>query len=221
MVVPTTLADDKIPLLHLKRKSAGTWEYSSNLTSVYLDVLNEIATSGTTFKDKNALLTGVEISSKVSSLAAPMLLMLSPPRATVVKRSNITRAFSRRPPQDVHALVDYIYSTLNLDLDYVLPPAAIPENGREIDGLDGKSEPAHRIMLVNLLRLLGAVKQKKASCNFVTRPTQVVLPLSPNHGLFGNDGLYSESKISFETLFMRWSSESWGEYLGLAGAVIG
>ena len=59
MVVPTTLPDGKIPLLHLKRKSAGSWEYSSNLTSVYLDLLSEIATSGTTFKDKNALLTGV------------------------------------------------------------------------------------------------------------------------------------------------------------------
>jgi fatty acid synthase subunit alpha, fungi type/fatty acid synthase subunit beta, fungi type len=34
-------------------------EYSSNLTSVYLNVLNEIATSGTTFKVKNVLLTGV------------------------------------------------------------------------------------------------------------------------------------------------------------------
>lgn len=64
-------------------------------------------------------------------------------------------------------MVDYIYSTLNLnlDLDYVLPFAAIPENGREIDGLDDKSELAHRVMLVNLLRLLGAVKQKKASHN--------------------------------------------------------
>ena len=91
----------------------------------------------------------------------------------------------------------------------------------EIDGLDDKSELAHRIMLVNLLRLLGAVKTKKASRNFVTRPTQVILPLSPNHGLFGNDGLYSESKISLETLFNRWNSESWGEYLCLAGAVIG
>ncbi|TFY76669.1 hypothetical protein EWM64_g7343 [Hericium alpestre] len=57
--------------------------------------------------------------------------------------------------------------------------------------------------------------------HFVTRPTQVILPLSPNHGLFGNDGLYSESKISLETLFQRWNSESWGEYLCLAGAVIG
>jgi 3-oxoacyl-ACP reductase-like protein len=59
MVVPTTLPDDKIPLLHLKRKSAGSWECSSNLTSVYLDLISEIATSGTTFKDKNALLIGV------------------------------------------------------------------------------------------------------------------------------------------------------------------
>jgi fatty acid synthase subunit alpha len=54
-----SLSSDKIPLLHLKREVGSTWEYSSNLTGVYLDILHEIATSGTTFKDKNALLTGV------------------------------------------------------------------------------------------------------------------------------------------------------------------
>jgi 3-oxoacyl-ACP reductase-like protein len=129
--------------------------------------------------------------------------------------------FNQGSKQDVETLVDYIYTTLGLDLDYVIPFAAVPENGREIDGLDDKSELAHRIMLVNLLRLLGAIKTKKASRQIVTRPTQVVLPLSPNHGLFGNDGLYSESKVSLETLFNRWSSESWGEYLCLVGAVIG
>ncbi|KAL1699541.1 hypothetical protein EV121DRAFT_161205, partial [Schizophyllum commune] len=50
---------DHFPFLHLKRKAGSTWEYSSNPTGVYLDVLREIATSGTTFKDKNVLLTGV------------------------------------------------------------------------------------------------------------------------------------------------------------------
>lgn len=129
--------------------------------------------------------------------------------------------FNQGSKQDVEALVDYIYAQLGLDLDYILPFAAVFENVREIDGLDDKSELAHRIMLVNLLRILGAVKTKKASRHFVTRPTQVILPLSPNHGLFGNDGLYSESKISLETLFNRWNAESWGEYLCLAGAVIG
>lgn len=235
------ITPDKVPLLHLKRKVGTTWEYSSNLTGVYLDILHEIATSGTTFQGKNALLTGVgkgsigvEILKGLLSGGAHIVITTSRySRATVEyyqgifqrwgsKGSALTVVpFNQGSKQDVEALVDYIYSTLGLDLDYILPFAAVPENGREIDGLDDKSELAHRIMLVNLLRLLGAVKVKKASRHFVTRPTQVILPLSPNHGLFGNDGLYSESKISLETLFNRWNSESWGEYLCLAGAVIG
>ncbi|QRW18188.1 fatty acid synthase subunit beta [Rhizoctonia solani] len=237
----TSLSDDKIPLLHLKRKVGGNWEYSNNLTGVYLDVLHEIATSGTSFKDKNALLTGVG----KGSIGVEILKgLLQGGARVVVTTSRYSRAsveyyqgiyhqcgsrdssltvvpFNQGSKQDVEALVDYVYSNLGMDLDYILPFAAIPENGREIDGIDDRSELAHRVMLVNLLRLLGAVKNKKASRRIVTRPTQVILPLSPNHGLFGNDGLYSESKISLETLFQRWNSESWGEYLCLAGAVIG
>ncbi len=49
----------KIPLLHLKRHLGTQWESSSNLTGVCFDDLHEIATSGTTFKDKNTLITGV------------------------------------------------------------------------------------------------------------------------------------------------------------------
>ncbi|KAI0950742.1 hypothetical protein AcW1_007973 [Taiwanofungus camphoratus] len=237
----TSVTADKVPLLHLKRKVGTTWEYSSNLTGVYLDILHEIATSGTTFKDKNALLTGVgkgsigvEVLKGLLSGGAHVVITTSRySRSTVEYYQGIFQRFGSKgsaltvvpfnqgSKQDVEALVDYIYSTLGLDLDYVLPFAAVPENGREIDGLDDKSELAHRIMLVNLLRLLGAVKVKKAGRHILTRPTQVILPLSPNHGLFGNDGLYSESKIALETLFNRWNSESWGEYLCLAGAVIG
>ncbi|KAJ7077160.1 fatty acid synthase [Mycena belliarum] len=236
-----SVSADKVPLLHLKRKVGATWEYSSNLTGVYLDILHEIATSGTTFKDKNALLTGVgkgsigvEIVKGLLSGGAHVVITTSRySRSTVEYYQSIFQTFgsggsaltvvpfNQGSKQDVEALVDYIYANLGMDLDYIIPFAGVPENGREIDGLDDKSELAHRIMLVNLLRILGAVKTKKASRHFVTRPTQVILPLSPNHGLFGNDGLYSESKISLETLFQRWSSESWGEYLCLAGAVIG
>ena len=42
----------------------------------------------------------------------------------------------------------------------------------------------------------------------------------PSHSRFENNGLYSKSKISLETLFQRWALESWGECLCLAGAVI-
>jgi fatty acid synthase subunit alpha, fungi type len=109
--------------------------------------------------------------------------------------------FNQASKQDVEALVDYIYATSYLSL------------------VSLKTAEKLMVLMVNILRILGAVKNKKASRCFVTRPTQVILPLSPNHGLFGNDGLYAESKIS-ETLFQRWASESWGEYLCLAGAVI-
>jgi len=112
----------------------------------------------------------------------------------------------------VEALVDYIYTTLGLDLDYIIPFAAVPENGHKINGLDAKSELTHCIMLVNLLHLLGAIKTKKVSHQIVIYLTQVVLPLSPNHGLFGNDGLYLKSKISLEMLFNCWSSGSWGRH---------
>ena len=132
--------------------------------------------------------------------------------------------FNQGSKQDVEALIDYIYDPkkgLGWDLDFVVPFAAIPENGREIDNIDSKSELAHRIMLTNLLRLLGSIKTQKAEQGFETRPAQVILPLSPNHGTFGNDGLYSESKLALETLFNRWHSENWGNYLTICGAVIG
>jgi len=237
----TSVSAEKVPLLHLKHKVSTSWECSSNLAGVYLDILHEIATSGTTFKDKNALLTGVGkgsigvgiLKGLLAGGAHVVITTSRYNRSTVEYYQSIYQTvgsrgsaltvvpFNQGSKQDVEALVDYIYATLGMDLDYILPFAAIPENGREIDTLDDKSELAHRIMLVNLLRILGAVKAKKASRHFVTRLTQVILPLSPNHGLFGNDGLYSESKISLETLFNRWTSESWGEYLCLASTVIG
>nr|XP_019006796.1 fatty acid synthase subunit alpha [Kwoniella mangroviensis CBS 8507]OCF70257.1 fatty acid synthase subunit alpha [Kwoniella mangroviensis CBS 8507] len=237
----TEVEEAHLPFLHLKRKTGTSFAYSQKLTNIYFDVLTEIATSGVTFAKKAALLTGVG----KGSIGVEILKgLLSGGCTCIVTTSRYSRAavdyyknifheigskgsklivvpFNGASKQDVEALVDYIYSTLQIDLDYIIPFAALPENGREIDGIDDKSELAHRLMLTNLLRLMGAVKVKKAARQFVTRPTQVVLPLSPNHGIFGNDGLYAESKISLETLFNRWSAESWGEYLCIAGAVIG
>ncbi|KAN0118278.1 hypothetical protein V8E52_005254 [Russula decolorans] len=177
-VAPATASElsrstDKIPLLHLKRRMGTQWEYSSNLTGVYFDVLREIATSGTTFKDKNALITGVE----KGSIGVEILKGLM---SGVEYYQGIFQCFGSRgsaltvvpfnqgSKQNVETLVDYNYTTLGLDLDYVIPFAAVSENGREIDGLNDN-----------------AIKTKKASRQIVTRPTQVVLPLSPNDGLFG------------------------------------
>ncbi|KAA1129514.1 3-oxoacyl-[acyl-carrier-protein] synthase [Puccinia graminis f. sp. tritici] len=208
-VEPTALSGDKTPLLHLKRKVGSNWVYSSKVTTLYLDVLTEIASARTTFEHKNALLTrvgkasiGVEILKGLLSGGAHVIVTTSrySPRTVEYYQAIYQEVGSRgsrltvvpfNQGSQARSLVDYIYSTdkdkgLAMDLDYILPFAAIPENGREIDGLDDRSELAHRVMLTNLLRLMGEVKKKKHALKLVTRPTQVVLPLSPNHGNFGN-----------------------------------
>ncbi|CBQ73371.1 related to fatty acid synthase, beta and alpha chains [Sporisorium reilianum SRZ2] len=234
-------AEDRTPFLHVKRKVAGQWQLSRKLTSVYLDILGEMATQGVSFKGRNALLTGVgkasigvEVVKGLLAGGARVVITTSSYSRSVVeyyqriyqevgsRGSTLTVVpFNQASKQDVDNLVKYIYGSLDLDLDFVVPFAAISENGREIDGIDDKSELAHRLMLTNLVRLLGAIKTEKASRNFDTRPTQVLLPLSPNHGTFGGDGLYGESKLGLETLLNRWESESWGQYLCITGAIIG
>ncbi|KAL1917786.1 uncharacterized protein VTP21DRAFT_3620 [Calcarisporiella thermophila] len=241
--------NETIPFLHLKRRDPqdpSSWRFNSKLTNVYLDVMMNMAQNGCTFESKNVLLTGCGN----GSIGAEVLKgLLSGGARVVVTTSRFSREateyyqsiyqrhgskdsclivvpFNQGSKQDVEALVDYIYNPdprrgLGWDLDFVIPFAAISENGREIDSIDSRSELAHRILLTNLLRLLGAIKARKQASGFDTRPAQVILPLSPNHGTFGNDGLYGESKIALETLFNRWYSESWASYLVIAGAVIG
>ncbi|MCJ1425967.1 3-oxoacyl-[acyl-carrier-protein] synthase [Sticta canariensis] len=236
---------ETIPFLHLKRKDEHGWEYSKKLTGIYLEGLEQAAKSGVTFQGKNALMTGAG----AGSIGADVLQgLISGGAKVVVTTSRFSREvteyyqamyarygasgsqlvvvpFNQGSKQDVEALIEYIYDTkkgsLGWDLDYVVPFAAISENGREIDSIDSKSELAHRIMLTNVLRLLGCIKSQKQARGFETRPAQVILPLSPNHGTFGNDGLYSESKLALETLFNRWHSEHWGHFLTICGAVIG
>ncbi|KAJ2743841.1 fatty acid synthase alpha subunit Lsd1, partial [Coemansia pectinata] len=87
--------------------------------------------------------------------------------------------------------------------------------------LGSHSEFAQRVLLTNLIRLLGSIKDTKERLGYNTRSSLVVLPLSSNHGNFGGDGLYGECKIGLETAFNRWKSESWKNYLSIAGAVIG
>ncbi|KAH6659244.1 fatty acid synthase subunit alpha [Truncatella angustata] len=236
---------ESMPFLHLKSFDELTgWAYDKKLSTVYLDCLEIAARDGISYEGKYVLMTGAG----AGSIGAEVLQgLISGGAKVIVTTSRFSREvteyyqamyakygargsqlvvvpFNQGSKQDVEALVDYIYDPkkgLGWDLDYIVPFAAISEQGRQIDGIDSKSELAHRIMLTNLLRLLGGVKSQKSERGFETRPAQVVLPLSPNHGTFGSDGLYSESKLGLETLFNRWRSEDWGSYLTICGAVIG
>ncbi|KJK60840.1 hypothetical protein P875_00042921 [Aspergillus parasiticus SU-1] len=233
-----------IASIHIKTQRHSTWLTDRSVTALYLDEVQSSWNDGITFINKCVLMTGVSI----GSIGAEILKgLLSGGAKVVVTTSSYSSAttrfyqrlyvehgsrgselivapFNQGSQHDLDGLVEYIYTSgtgLGWDLDHVVPFAAISEAGREIDNIDAKSELAHRIMLTNTLRLLGAIKKQKQLRGYRTRPTQVILPLSPNHGAFGNDGLYGESKIALESLFEKWHSESWSTYLSICGAVIG
>ncbi|KAK9421815.1 putative beta-ketoacyl-[acyl-carrier-protein] synthase I [Seiridium unicorne] len=232
------------PYIHLRSRKEGTWHFDAKLSEVYLSALSTGLKSGLRFYAKTALVTGAGPNSIGSHLVRGLLAggarvivttnrtpsSAAPFFAQMYKQSGapgselIVLPFNAASAQDCQDLVAHIYDKtkgIGADLDLVIPFAAIPEAGRELHQLDAKSELAHRAMLTNLLRLLGHIRQAKEQSGVPNRPAAVVLPLSPNHGDFGGDGLYSESKLGLETLFNRFSSESWSSYLSIVGAVIG
>ena len=229
------------PLINLQIKSHGEWLYNEPLTARYFKTLRLAAKTGITFQNRCCLVTGAGPGSLGSYLVKGLIegggrVVVTTSRFSLESTKYfkamyaehgargselIVVPFNQASKQDGQSLVDYIYDTLGWDLDLLIPFAAMSENGRDITNIDSTSELAHRMMLTNVLRLMGYTKQLKEQRGYDARPTQVLLPLSPNHGLFGGDGLYSESKIALETLSNRWSSEGWGEYLSVCGAIIG
>ncbi|KAJ1674527.1 fatty acid synthase alpha subunit Lsd1, partial [Spiromyces aspiralis] len=193
-----TPAKERIPFLHLKHKlSTGDWEYSPKLTSMYLEVLTDICKNGLTFENKYVLITGcgkgsigAEILCGVLAGGAKVIVTTSRYSREAIEyyqgiyqrygakgSSLIVVPFNQGSQQDVNALINYIYDTdprngLGWDLDFVIPFAAIPERGREISDLDSLSELSHRVMLTNLLRMLGEIKTQKQKRGYDTRPAQ-------------------------------------------------
>ncbi|KAJ2771582.1 fatty acid synthase alpha subunit Lsd1, partial [Coemansia nantahalensis] len=238
------------PMVHLRSWApvASCWSYDAYKTARLRDVLDDVCSNGLSLVGRQALVTGCGR----GSIGAEVLKGLLESGAQVVATTSsyslsttryfqelyrrhgsrgsalVLVPFNQASRQDVARLVEYIYADssrgkgLGWDLDYVLPFAAIPELGHDITDLGPRSELAHRAMLTNVLRLLGEIAAQKARRRLDMHPTLAVLPLSPNHGTFGGDGHYAESKIGLETLLHRWHSEpAWRPYLSVAGAAIG
>ncbi|ORX65028.1 hypothetical protein BCR32DRAFT_212224 [Anaeromyces robustus] len=240
----------KMPYLFIRDQMAtngqGLDSMDEAMSKIYLNELKKIAEEGISFAGKHVLITGCGR----NSIGENVLKYLIAGGAKVVATTSSYRRqtlehfrsvyeqvgtkgstlvvvpFNQGSKKDVNDLIEFIYSKdsrvngLGWDLDLVIPFAAISENGRDISDLDGKSELAHRIMMTNVIRILGAIRNQKMKVRSLVS-CQVVLPLSPNHGTFGGDGLYGESKIGLENLLNRWRSETWSNYLSITGACIG
>ncbi|KAL9613426.1 MAG: hypothetical protein Q9167_002024 [Letrouitia subvulpina] len=239
----STNLTQRSPYVHLKSRQGALWEFDDTKTKVLHDVLRLGADKGISYAGKDILITGAGPGSIGAELvrgllrggARIVLVTSRPPSSTASFYREMFDMYGARgsellvipcnqaSKQDCEALINYIYGQtgLNRNLDAIVPFAAISESGAEIDDLGAQSELAHRMMLVNVLRLLGSIVKHKHQQQLDTRPTQVLIPLSPNHGNFGGDGLYSESKLGLESLLNKFHSESWSDYLLICGAIIG
>ncbi|CAI5714225.1 unnamed protein product [Hyaloperonospora brassicae] len=233
-----------LPHVHIRKPSdvdPTIRLYDVESTCVLLSCMREMASTGISFAGKVALLTGCG----KNSIGAEIVKALLEGGATVfvttssfsMKTTTLFREiyeqhgsrgsrlivlpFNQASKVDVQNLVAHVYNVHRLDLDFVIPFAALSEVGRTITDIDSRSELAHRIMLTNTVRLLGEIVTAKKVRDITTRPALVILPMSPNHGNFGGDGLYAESKLGVESLMGKWYSEGWDDQLSIVGAIIG
>jgi len=103
----------------------------------------------------------------------------------------------------------------------MLFPFAAPRVGGELSDAGARAEMEMRVLLWSVERLIGGLS-KIGYDRDVDTHLHVVLPGSPNRGLFGGDGAYGESKAALDAVVMRWNAErTWAERVTLVHALIG
>ena len=123
--------------------------------------------------------------------------------------------------QDADNLVEWLFeSEYELQPNVILPFGAVKAYGALSD-MDEMAEVSMRAMLTGVERLISNVGSKLMQAG--GGQCHIVLPLSPNHGIFGGDGLYAESKAALEVLLNKCKSEQeqWSHHITMCGAIIG
>ncbi|MFW0787361.1 fatty acid synthase subunit beta domain-containing protein [Gordonia sp. CPCC 206044] len=103
----------------------------------------------------------------------------------------------------------------------LLFPFAAPRVAGDLTEAGGRAELEMKVLLWSVERLIAGLAEIHADHDIAAR-VHVVLPGSPNRGMFGGDGAYGESKAALDALVTRWSAEeSWNHKTTLAHALIG
>jgi fatty acid synthase len=116
-------------------------------------------------------------------------------------------------PQSIH-IKDAQVPTL-------LFPFAAPRVVGDLSEAGSRSEMEMKVLLWAVQRLIGGLSKIGAERDIASR-LHVVLPGSPNRGMFGGDGAYGEAKSALDAVVTRWGAESsWAQRVSLAHALIG
>ncbi|MDH6246830.1 type I polyketide synthase [Mycobacterium sp. OTB74] len=116
-------------------------------------------------------------------------------------------------PQSIH-LKDAQTPTL-------LFPFAAPRVAGDLSEAGARAEMEMKVLLWAVQRLIGGLSHLGSERDIASR-LHVVLPGSPNRGMFGGDGAYGEAKAALDAVVARWKAEtSWSQRVSLAHALIG
>jgi fatty acid synthase, bacteria type len=134
---------------------------------------------------------------------------------------------------DIDSLVEWVGSEQTENLgpkaihikDAMTPtllfPFAAPRVAGDLSDAGARAELEMKVLLWAVQRLIGGLSTIGADRDIASR-LHVVLPGSPNRGMFGGDGAYGEAKSALDAVVTRWSAEtSWAERVSLAHALIG
>jgi len=103
----------------------------------------------------------------------------------------------------------------------LLFPFAAPRVAGDLSEAGSRSEMEMKVLLWAVERLIGGCAAIGADRDIDSR-LHVVLPGSPNRGMFGGDGAYGESKSALDAVVSRWAAESsWAQRVTIAHALIG
>ncbi|MGV9216912.1 fatty acid synthase subunit beta domain-containing protein [Arcanobacterium canis] len=134
--------------------------------------------------------------------------------------------------RDIDALAEWIGTqsteTVNATLVEIKPaltpdlffPFAAPPVYGTMESVGAETEIHARVMLWGVERLLTRLAAIGEEWDTEHR-MHVVLPGSPNRGLFGGDGGYGEVKAAFDAILNKWRVEPWGKRTTVARARIG
>ncbi|RUP01370.1 MAG: DUF1729 domain-containing protein [Mycobacterium sp.] len=103
----------------------------------------------------------------------------------------------------------------------LLFPFAAPRVVGDLSEVGARAEMEMKVLLWAVQRLISGLSKIGAERDIASR-LHVVLPGSPNRGMFGGDGAYGEAKSALDAVVTRWHAEtSWAERVSLAHALIG
>lgn len=103
----------------------------------------------------------------------------------------------------------------------LLFPFAAPRVAGDLSEAGARAEMEMKVLLWAVQRLIGGLSHIGSERDIASR-LHVVLPGSPNRGMFGGDGAYGESKAALDAVVARWKAEtSWSQRVSLAHALIG